>query len=355
MAVAELVRPALDSRCTALSRWQTVDLPKIFAEKELEPEKNLPISLLAGNSNRPLAEKIGRLLGLEVQFPASRFPDEEIGIDIDESVRGSHVFIIQSAARPDVNGFHQEACMMADAARRCSAARITGVFPYLPYQRSERMNGKRSSIGAALVVNQLEEAGIGDFISIDIHAPAVQGVTKKPWDDFSSDFVLVPHLREIIDPESTVVLAPDWGASKRNGRVRQRLGITRPLASAEKERVGKKLEVKGIEGDVMGHDILIVDDILGTFGTINEVAEAAYRAGANEGMVIAATHPVLVPPAVDRINKSDLIKQVLVTDSLELMPDALGCRKITQVSADTLLAEAMIRIHKNLSISSLYG
>ncbi|MBC8500093.1 MAG: ribose-phosphate pyrophosphokinase [Candidatus Atribacteria bacterium] len=311
------------------------------------------LKIFAGNSNKDLAEEICRHLNIPLgKVDVSRFPDGEIKIKIEESVRGLDVFIIQSTC-PPVNEYLMELLIMIDALRRASAERITAVIPYYGYARQERKTQPREPITAKLVANLLVSAGVNRVLTMDLHAGQIQGFFDIPVDQLEAVSILSGYFKEK-NLDNIVVVSPDVGGT---ARAREFAGrIRKPIAIIDKYRSSfDDVDVMHIVGKVKDKTAIIVDDIIDTAGSIIKGSQALINAGAAE-VYVCATHPVFAGPAKERIEKSfhkDLFKEVVVTNTIPVNDDkCLSGIKVLSVAK--IFAEAINRIHNNLSISTLF-
>jgi ribose-phosphate pyrophosphokinase len=309
------------------------------------------IKVFSGNANRPLAEQICHHLGIEIgKAQAGRFSDGEFNFQINENVRGEDCFIVQPTC-PPVDQNLMELLIMLDAFRRSSAKRITAVIPYYGYARKDRKDRPRVPISAKLVANLITGAGADRVLLLDLHAGQIQGFFDIPADHLFAAPVLVGHFQNLALPNLTVV-APDAGGVERARAYAKRLDAE--LAIIDKRRDYEKLgevEVLHVIGDVEGRTTLIVDDMIDTAGTLVKAAEALKGNGA-ASVLATATHAVLSGTAIQRIDQSP-IEQVVVTNSI---PDRRACEsaKIKCLSVAQLLAEAIISIHDETSVSKLF-
>ncbi|HZX93642.1 MAG TPA: ribose-phosphate pyrophosphokinase [Myxococcales bacterium] len=317
------------------------------------PETEQDLVVFSGNSNKPLVKEICEYLTVPVgKCDVSRFSDGEIQIEIGENVRGRDVFLVQSTSTP-VNDHLMELLIMIDAARRASAASITAVVPYFGYARQDRKVAPRTPITARLVADLITSAGADRFVSMDLHAGQIQGFFDMPSDHLYASPVLLEDMKRKYGApaEDVVVVSPDAGGVERARAFAKRLGTT--LAIVDKRRPKANVaEVMQIVGDVRGKTALILDDMIDTAGTLTLGAKALHDAGARR-VVAYAVHPVLSGPAIDRIQASN-IDEVVVTNTVHLRENALGCKKITQLSVAKIFGEAIRRIHSADSLSSLF-
>jgi ribose-phosphate pyrophosphokinase len=306
--------------------------------------------IFSGTANPALAENICRNLDVSVgKALLGRFSDGEIYFQILENVRGADVFVVQPCAHP-VDCHLMELLLMIDAFKRASAWRITAVIPYYCYARQDRKDKPRVPISAKLVADLLETAGASRALTLDLHAPQIQGYFNVPVDHLYASPVLVEYFRKINMPNLTVV-SPDAGGVERARFFAKRLDA--PLAIVDKRRVDVDVsEVMHLIGDVRGRSTLIVDDIIDTAGTLVKTAEALKKEGATQ-VYAACTHAVLSGPAVERIAKSP-ITEVVATDSVPLTVAARDIPKIKILSVADLLARGIRSIHEETSISELF-
>ena len=308
------------------------------------------IKLFALNSNKPLAEKIAKRMGLKLSTSSVvRFSDGEIQVDIDDSVRGKDVFLIQSTSAP-VNDNLMELLIMIDAVRRASAASVNIVLPYYGYARQDRKTRAREPITAKLVADMIQAAGADRVLSLDLHAPQIQGFFDIPVDNLMgapllADYFLSNHLEE-----DAVVVSPDHGGVTRARKLAEFLGTS--IAIVDKRRPKANVsEVMNIIGDVKGKRAIWIDDMIDTAGTITLAAQALKDAGATE-VYACATHAVLSGPAVDRLNNS-VIKSLVLTDSIQ-QPAEKNLDKMILVSVGPLMGDAIKLIMEHKPMSPLF-
>lgn len=304
--------------------------------------------LIAGNASPDLADAIAEFLGL-ARTPAKvgRFPDGEIDVRIDSNVRGSDVYIVQSTC-PPVNDNLMELLILIDAARRASARRITAVIPYFGYARKDRKDEGRVPITAKLVANMIVTAGVDRVVTMDLHAAQIQGFFDIPVDHLYGAPVLRRYFAEQRIPDLTVV-APDVGSSKMARGYATRLGAE--LAIVDKRRISADtIEVGAVIGEVKGRNVIMVDDMISTAGSITEAARICRQEGALS-VRIAATHGVLCGPARERL-ASKALDEIVLTDTIPV--DTAGLPNLTVLSISELLAEGIIRIHEGRSVSALF-
>ncbi|HKY05879.1 MAG TPA: ribose-phosphate pyrophosphokinase [Blastocatellia bacterium] len=309
------------------------------------------MKVFSGNANRPLAEEICQHLGIEIgQANTGRFSDGEYNFQILENVRGEDCFLVQPTC-PPVDSNLMELLIMLDAFRRSSAKRITAVIPYYGYARKDRKDRPRVPISAKLTANLISGAGADRVLLFDLHAGQIQGFFDIPADHLYAAPVLVGHFQQLELPNLTVV-APDAGGVERARAYAKRLGAE--LAIIDKRRDydrSGEVEVLHVVGEVKGRTALIIDDMIDTAGTLVKAGEALIKNGA--GVVYAsATHAVFSGPAVERIEASP-IKEVVVTNTI---PTENACRskKVRCLSVAKILAEAILSIHDETSVSKLF-
>ncbi|GAA0316321.1 ribose-phosphate diphosphokinase [Bacillus carboniphilus] len=301
------------------------------------------------NSNRQLAEEIASLLGCEIgKSSVTRFSDGEIQINIEESVRGCDVYLVQSTSQP-ANEHIMELLIMIDALKRASASTINVVVPYYGYARQDRKARSREPITAKLVANLLETAGATRVITMDLHAPQIQGFFDIPVDQLLG----VPILSEYFmnkGLEDVVVVAPDNGGVVRARKMASNLNV--PIAFIDKRRPEPNVaEVMNIVGNIEGKNAIIIDDLIDTAGTITLAANALIEKGA-KAVYACCTHPVLSGPAISRIEGSP-IKELVVSNTIQL-PEEKLIDKITILSVAPLLSDAIDRIHNEKPVSVLF-
>lgn len=307
-----------------------------------------PLLLFSGNSNRHLAEQIAGYLGVSLgDCEVGRFPDGEVRIKIRADVRGADVFLIQSTCAP-VNDHLMELLIMADAARRASAGRITAVVPYFGYSRQDRKDEGRVPISAKLAANLLEAAGIDRLVTIDLHAAQIQGFFDIPVDHLFASKVFIKYVKQLALPD-LVIASPDAGGMKTAwGYVKRLDGAY--LAVIEKRRSsGEDVEVGFVIGDVKDKHVVLVDDIISTGGSVAKAAALLREKGAKK-VYIMATHPVFCGRAVEKLRDAPLT-EIIVTDTI---PATANIERLRVLSVAELLGEAVHRIHTNKSVSTLF-
>lgn len=312
---------------------------------------NSKLKIFSLNSNPKLAEDIAESIGTKLgKCSVTRFQDGEIQINIEESIRGCDVFVVQSTSSP-VNENLMELLIMVDALKRASAKTINIVMPYYGYARQDRKARAREPITAKLIANLLETAGATRVITLDLHAPQIQGFFD----------ILIDHLRGVpiiaeyfmqknFNPDELVIVSPDHGGVTRTRKLAEYLKA--PIAIIDKRRPKPNVsEVMNIVGNVEGKTCILIDDIIDTAGTITLAANALMDVGAKE-VYASCTHPVLSGPAMERINSS-AIKELVVTNSIALSEEKQG-GKIVELSVAGLLGEAIVRVYEQQSVSMLF-
>lgn len=307
------------------------------------------IQIFALNSNPELAKEIAEHIGVPLgKCTVTTFSDGETQINIEESVRGCQVYILQSTSEP-VNKHLMELLILIDAMRRASAKTINVVIPYYGYARQDRKARSREPITSKLVANLIETAGADRVVTLDLHAPQIQGFFDIPIDHLQGVPLISEYFLEkgIEDP---IVVSPDHGGVIRARRMADRLKA--PIGIIDKRRPKPNVaEVMNIIGEIEGKTCIIIDDIIDTAGTMTLAANALMEKGAKE-VYAASTHPVLSGPAIERIQDS-AIKELVVTNSIQL-PEEKKIDKITELSVAKLLGEAITRVHHNKSVSVLF-
>ncbi|KRO03397.1 ribose-phosphate pyrophosphokinase [Levilactobacillus paucivorans] len=321
-------------------------LEEIMATQYFDPK----LKIFALNSNKPLAEKIASEVGVELgKTSVDRFSDGEIRINIEQSVRGCHVYVIQSTSAP-VNDNLMELLIMIDALRRASAATINVVIPYYGYARQDRKARSREPITAKLVANMLQTAGVTRVLALDLHAAQIQGFFDVPVDHLMGAPLLADYFLTNGLDKDAVVVSPDHGGVTRARALAEFLKA--PIAIIDKRRPRANVaEIMNIIGDVKGKRCIMIDDMIDTAGTITLGSQALMDAGATE-VYASCTHPVLSGPAIERIEKSP-IKKLVVTDSIQLTADK-QIDKIQQISVGPLIGQAIKRINENRPVSPLF-
>ncbi|MFR3684069.1 MAG: ribose-phosphate diphosphokinase [Enterococcus sp.] len=309
------------------------------------------LKIFALNSNRPLAEKIAEEVGVELgKSSVTQFSDGEIQVNIEESIRGCHVYVVQSTSSP-VNDNLMELLIMIDALKRASAKTINVVMPYYGYARQDRKARAREPITAKLVANMIEKAGATRLLTLDLHASQIQGFFDIPVDHLMGAPLIADYfLEKGICGDDVVVVSPDHGGVTRARKLAEFLKA--PIAIIDKRRPKANVaEVMNIIGKVDGKTCVIIDDMIDTAGTITLAANALKEAGAKK-VYASCTHPVLSGPAMQRIQES-AIEHLVVTDSIYLS-DERKIDKIDEISVGELMGDAIKRIHENKPVSPLF-
>ena len=309
------------------------------------------LMVFTGNANPKLAADVVRRLGMSIgAATVGRFSDGEVNVELLENVRGKDVFILQSTCFP-TNDNLMELLVMADALKRASAARITAAIPYFGYARQDRRpRSARVPITAKVVANMLQAVGVQRVLTVDLHADQIQGFFDIPVDNIYSSPVLLDDLQRHRD-DNLMVVSPDVGGVVRARAFAKKLECD--LAIIDKRRPKANVsEVMNIIGDVKGRTCVIVDDIVDTAGTLCKAAQALKQNGA-EKVLAYITHPVLSGAAISRVTESEL-DELVVSDTIPLREDARACSKIRQISIGDFLADTIMRINNQQSVSSLF-
>jgi ribose-phosphate pyrophosphokinase len=313
--------------------------------------EGLKIKLVAGNSNRRLAEGISTFLKVPLtKGVCRRFADMEIFVEIQENVRGADVFVLQATSFP-ANDNLMELLILIDALKRASARRITAVIPYYGYGRQDRKPGPRTPISAKLVANLIERAGANRVMTLDLHAGQIQGFFDIPTDNLFAAPVMVRDIKERYGLSNLVVVSPDVGGVVRARGLAKRIGAPIAICDKRRERPGES-EVMSVIGDVRSKRCILVDDIVDSGGTLCSAAEELLRYGATEVMAYI-THGVLSGGAVARLQSSSL-KSLAITDSIEPTETVKAATNIRVLSIAPLIGEAIARTSRGESVSSLF-
>ncbi|MEW9122670.1 MAG: ribose-phosphate pyrophosphokinase [Thermotaleaceae bacterium] len=307
------------------------------------------IKVFAGNASRELAVKICEELGVNLGCAqVGSFSDGEIAVNINETVRGADVFVVQSTCAP-VNRHLMELLIMIDAFKRASAGRITAVVPYYGYARQDRKAKARDPITAKLVADLITTAGADRVLAMDLHAPQIQGYFNIPVDHLLGVPILAEYFRTL-HLEDLVVVSPDLGSVTRARSLATLLDA--PIAIIDKRRPKANVsEVMNVIGDIDGKNVIVVDDLIDTAGTITQGAKALKDLGAKE-VYACCTHPVLSGPAIERI-QSSVIKELVITDTVPL-EESKQLKNIKTLTVAPIFAEAIKRIYENMSVSKLF-
>ncbi len=304
--------------------------------------------VFSGNANRPLAEKICDWLDMPLgEAVVSQFSDGETRVELNSNVRGRDVFIVQSLSRP-ANQHLMEAMIMADAAHRASAARVTLVAPYFGYARQERKSAPRTPISAKLVADLLQTANFNRVLTLELHTSAIQGFFNIAVDHLYAKPIFSTYFRRM---DNLVVVSPDAGGVERARAMAKHFNCGLAIVDKRRDKPNESA-VMNIIGDVKGRNCLIIDDIVDTAGSLTKAAEALLAAG---GLTVRAaiSHAVLSGAAIENLERSKL-EELVVTDSIQLHAEAKKCTKITQLSIAELMGKAIRRIHNDDSISALF-
>jgi ribose-phosphate pyrophosphokinase len=309
------------------------------------------MKVLAGNSNRPLAEAIAKHIGVPLtKASVRRFADMEVFVEVHENVRGEDVFVVQSTSYP-ANDHLMELLVCIDALRRASARRITAVVPYFGYARQDRKPGPRTPISAKLVANLVTVAGANRVLTLDLHAGQIQGFFDIPTDNLYAAPVMLRDIKEHHNGGDLMVVSPDVGGVVRARAVAKRLDADLAIVDKRRERAGVS-EVMNIIGDVAGRRCILVDDIVDSAGTLCNAAAALMEQGA-KSVSAYVTHGVLSGGAVARVASSAL-EELVTTDSIMATEAVRSARNVRQIPIATLMGEAMRRISEESSVSSLF-
>jgi len=308
------------------------------------------LRLFAGSANLPLAQEISRYLGIELgPMVRKNFADGEVYVQVQESIRGCDVYLIQPTCRP-VNDHLTELLIMIDACRRASARQITAVMPYYGYARADRKTAGRESITAKLVANLIVQSGADRVIAMDLHSAQIQGYFDIPCDHVYGSPVLFDYLNEKKLPD-LVVVSPDVGGVARARAFAKKLDDA-PLAIIDKRRQSHNVaEVMNVIGDVSGKTAVLVDDMIDTAGTIYEAAKLLRKEGARQ-VYACATHAIFSPPAIERLS-SGVFEEVIVTNSTSVRQENYFSQ-LRVLSVADLLGETIWRVHEDTSVSSMF-
>ena len=309
------------------------------------------LKIFSGNSNSGLAHEICSCFKTPLgQANVTTFSDGEIMLEIQENVRGTDVFIVQSTCTP-VNHHLMELLIMIDAFKRASSERITAAIPYYGYGRQDRKVSPRAPISAKLVADLLTTAGADRVLTMDLHAGQIQGFFNIPVDNLFSTPVILQYLQDKYQGNDSVIVSPDAGGVERTRAVAKRLGASIAIIDKRRSRPNES-EVMNIIGNIKGKDALIIDDMVDTAGTLTKAAGAVFERGA-KSVSACCTHPVLSGSAIEKINNSCL-EELVVTNTIPLNEKIKNSSKIKVLSIAELFAEAIKRINKNDSVSSLF-
>ncbi len=310
------------------------------------------VKVLCANSNRPLAEDVCKHLGLPLSSSTvTTFADGEVSVSINETVRGSDVFIIQSTCKP-VNNNLMELLVMIDACKRASAGRITAVMPYFGYARQDRKAKGRDPISAKLVANMIEAAGADRVLTMDLHAAQIQGFFDIPVDNMHGDIVFSKYFMEKFpeNREEMVVVSPDVGSVARSRAFANKVGMGLAIVDKRREKANC-CEVMNVIGDVAGKECILYDDMVDTAGSLCNAAKAIYDKGATK-VYACATHAVLSGPAIDRI-KNSVIEEMVFLNTIP-KPEAAEGTQIKFLDVAPMFAEAIQRTYDEASLSVMF-
>ena len=309
------------------------------------------MKILAGTSNLKLCKDIARNLKLKlVNTNITRFPDNEIYVEINENIRGNSIFVVQSTSNP-VNDNLMELLICIDALRRSSAKNITAVIPYFGYARQDRKVVPRTAISAKLVSNLITDAGANRILSVDLHAGQIQGFFDIPVDNLFATPIFARHIKKNIKTNNLICVAPDVGGVERARALSRRINVGIAIIDKRRPTPGKS-EVMNIVGNVKHKICVIIDDIIDSGGTIVNAAKALKDKGAKE-IYVYITHAVLSGSAVDKIKESQ-IKKLIITDTIDNSKKIKISKKIEVISFAPMISEAIKRISNSTSVSSLF-
>ncbi len=310
------------------------------------------IKIMAGSSNVPVAQSVAKILGVPLSdTDTERFSDGETYVNINESIRGCDIFVIQSVSEP-VNDNLMELLIYIDALKRASAGRITVVIPYYGYARQDRKVLPRAPITAKLVADLITAAGANRVMTMDLHADQIQGFFNIPLDHLTAINVIVEKLMAygLHKNQDLVVVSPDVGSVKRTRKVAEMFGA--PMAIIDKRRYAKNTtEIMTVIGNVQGKNLLLIDDMIDTAGTMTNSIKELKNLGAND-IYAAATHGVLSGKAIQNLSEAP-VKKVFITDTIHL-PKEKEIEKIEVISVAPIIAKAIDRVHKGKSVSMLF-
>lgn len=306
-----------------------------------------PIKVFAGTKSQYLAEKICASLNIELgKMKIQHFADGEFAVSFEESIRGCYVYLVQSTF-PNSDNL-MELLLMIDAAKRASAYKVIAVCPYFGWARQDRKDKPRVSIGAKLVADLLSVAGIDRLITMDLHADQIQGFFNVPVDHLYASTIFVKYIRDNFNLDNLIIASPDVGGSKRAGSYAKYLDLPLVLCHKHRERANVVSEMR-IIGDVKGKDVLIIDDMADTAGTLTKAAEIMTNAGANSVRAMVS-HAIMSDPASQRVTDSAL-EELITTDSKPYCGD---CKKVHVLSVADMFADTIRRVYENESISSQF-
>ncbi|MCT7530305.1 ribose-phosphate pyrophosphokinase [Aliarcobacter cryaerophilus] len=304
--------------------------------------------LFSGSANPEFAKKVGDYLGMCVSDATlNKFSDGEISVQITQSVRGQDVYIIQPTCAP-TNDNLMELLIMIDALKRSSAKSINAVIPYYGYARQDRKAAPRVPISAKLVADLLEKAGIHRVVTIDLHAAQIQGFFNIPADNLFGSILFVNYIKSK-NLKNPIIASPDIGGVARARQYADKLGYDLVIVDKKREKANES-QVMNIIGDVKGKDVILVDDMVDTAGTLVKAAEVLKEKGANSVMA-CCTHGVLSGPAYERV-ANGVLDELVISDTI---PTKKNAKKITVLTASSIIGEAIRRIHNNESVNSIFN
>ena len=309
---------------------------------------NENVKIFSGTSNRDLAERVSKELNIPLgDAKIVRFKDGEVYVKLNSTVRGATVFVIQTTSNP-VNENLMELLIMIDALKRASAGRITAVIPYYGYARQDRKAAPRVPISAKLVADLLEKAGINRVVTIDLHAAQIQGFFNIPADNLFGSILFVNYIKSK-NLKNPIIASPDIGGVARARQYADKLGYDLVIVDKKREKANES-QVMNIIGDVKGKDVILVDDMVDTAGTLVKAAEVLKEKGANSVMA-CCTHGVLSGPAYERV-ANGVLDELVISDTI---PTKKNAKKITVLTASSIIGEAIRRIHNNESVNSIFN
>ncbi len=310
------------------------------------------LKIVTGSANPELATAICNHLGCQLTpTMTTTFSDGELRIEIGDNVRGDDVFVVQPTCPPQVNKNVMQLCLMLDALKRASAARITAVIPYYGYARQDRKVSPRAPISAKMVADFISAAGAQRVVTVDLHAGQIQGYFDCPVDNLYASLVMLEQLHQY-PAENLVVVSPDAGGVERARACAKRLNCSLAIVDKRRDKPNQA-QAMHVIGDVEGKTAIIVDDMIDTAGTLCAGAEVLLKYGATR-IIACATHGVLSGPAIDRINATEALNEVLITDTIPQNDKQARCKKLHVVSVAALLGKTIHNIHTGSSVSVLF-
>ena len=329
-----------------------MDVSSIAIDNYIYTQIGATMKILSGRSNRPLAQSISAHLQVPLVNATLRaFADGEIGVEIHENIRGEDVFVVQSTSYP-ANQNLMELLITLDALKRSSAKRVTAVMPYFGYARQDRKSGPRTPISAKLVANLITNAGANRILTLDLHAGQIQGFFDIPVDNLYAAPLFAKDIKDQYEGRDVMIVSPDVGGVVRARALATRLNTDLAIIDKRRERAGVS-EVMNVIGDVNGRDCILVDDIVDSGGTLVNAANALLGNGA-KSVSVYVTHGVLSGQAISRIADSQ-IKMITITDSIQATDAIIQSPNIRQLTIAPLIADAMDRINREKSVSSLFN